>query len=82
MIHEHADDCAFKCCKLPRGYADATLRRYVMCEGDMPLDEWIRKEATGELPEDDYDVDAIVAERRQKKRRQFLVKWKACLVNR
>lgn len=51
--------------------------RLVMEEGDMPLAEWQRKEATGELPASgDFEVDALAAERMLGKKRQFLVKWK------
>ena len=43
----------------------------------MPMEEWVRKEATGELAADEYEVDAIVAEKLDRKKRTFLVKWKA-----
>ena len=44
----------------------------------MPVEEWTRKEATGELEADEYEVDAIVAEKLERKKRTFLVKWKVC----
>ena len=51
--------------------------RLVMEEGDMPLAEWQRKEATGELAASgDFEVAALAAERALGKKRQFLVKWK------
>ena len=43
----------------------------------MPLEEWLRKEATGELAASgDFEVEALAAERTLGKKRQFLVKWK------
>ena len=42
----------------------------------MPVEEWVRKEATRELVADEYEVDAIVAEKLDRKKRTFLVKWK------
>ncbi|CAK0783431.1 hypothetical protein CVIRNUC_006630 [Coccomyxa viridis] len=53
--------------------------RLVREDGDMPLEEWTRKEADGTLPSGDYVVTAIVAERTRPggRARQFLVKWKA-----
>ncbi len=48
-----------------------------MEEGDMPLEEWLRKESTGELAASgDFEVEALAAERTLGKKRQFLVKWK------
>ncbi|CAK0786512.1 hypothetical protein CVIRNUC_009725 [Coccomyxa viridis] len=52
-------------------------KRLVMEEGDMPLEEWLRKESTGELAASgDFEVEALAAERTLGKKRQFLVKWK------
>ena len=43
----------------------------------MPLEEWLRKETTGELAANgDFEVAALAAERTLGKKRQFLVKWK------
>ena len=43
----------------------------------MPLEEWLRKESTGELAASgDFEVEALAAERTLGKKRQFLVKWK------
>ena len=55
--------------------ASAGARRYVMKEGDMPVEEWTEKEAAGEIAAE-YEVDALVAEQGQGERRTFLVKWK------
>lgn len=50
-----------------------------MAEGDLPLEEWTRKEAAGELPDDgEFDVVALVAERKRRGKREFLVKWEVC----
>ena len=43
----------------------------------MPLSEWVLKEEKGELPAEEYLVDAILAERRRSKKREFIAKWKA-----
>ena len=53
--------------------------RVVVAEGDLPLEEWTRKEAAGELPDDgEFDVVALVAERKRRGKREFLVKWEVC----
>ena len=46
-------------------------------KGDMPLSEWVPKEERGKLPTEEYLVDAILAERRRSKEREFIAKWKA-----
>lgn len=43
----------------------------------MLLSEWVPKEQRGELPMDECLVDAILAERRRSKKREFIAKWKA-----
>ena len=45
----------------------------------MPVEEWMQKEAQGVLPAGDYEVTAIVDERRRRHARasEFIVKWKA-----
>ena len=45
----------------------------------MPVAEWMQKEAEGTIPSGDYDVTAIVDERKQPygKTQEFIVKWKA-----
>ena len=45
----------------------------------MPLEEWTQKEKDGILPEGDYDVTAILDERRRPhaRAREYIVKWKA-----
>ena len=45
----------------------------------MPLDEWIKQETDPSfVPEAEYEVEAIVAERLVENKLQFLVKWTAC----
>ena len=43
----------------------------------MPVAEWMQKEAQGLLPPGDYEVTAIVDERRRGRGSAFIVKWKA-----
>ena len=50
-------------------------RRYVDIKGDMPVEEWMEKEAAGEII-GDFEVDALLAEKGAGTRRSFLVKWK------
>jgi len=53
--------------------------RCIREEGDMPVAEWMQKEAEGTIPSGDYDVTAIVDERKRSggKTQEFIVKWKA-----
>lgn len=43
----------------------------------MPVGEWMQKEAQGLLPPGDYEVTAIVDERKRGRGSAFIVKWKA-----
>ncbi len=54
------------------------LCRYVREEGDESLEDWLQKEAQGTMPEGEYEVVAIVDERRcpHGGMSEFIVKWK------
>ncbi len=42
----------------------------------MPIAEWMQKEAQGILPPGDYDVMAILDERKRGTSKEYIVKWK------
>ena len=60
-------------------WKDCVACRCIREEGDMPVAEWMQKEAEGTIPSGDYDVTAIVDERKRPvgKTQEFIVKWKA-----
>ena len=43
----------------------------------MPVAEWMHQEAQGILPAGDYEVTAIMDERKRGRTTEYIVKWKA-----